>query len=96
MSDYNQPKTDVIFLLGAGASVDAGVPDTYQFVIDFKKYIQQNRPDFYDLLLSIIKIREAFNKKSNGKKQHQVDVEQLLEILRRLIDKETDPLLEFY
>ena len=96
MSDYNQPKTDVIFLLGAGASVDAGVPDTYQFVIDFKKYIQQNHPDFYDLLLSIIKIREAFNKKSNGKKQHQVDVEQLLEILRRLIDKETDPLLEFY
>ncbi len=96
MSDDNQPKTDVIFLFGAGASVDAGIPDTYKFVVDFEDYIKEYQWEFYNLLLTIIEVREEFNEKVYGKKQRQVDVEQLLEILRRLIEKEKDPILDFY
>ena len=36
-----KPRQDVIFFFGAGASVDAGIPDTYEFVEGFKSYIRK-------------------------------------------------------
>jgi len=36
----NSLQTDVVFLLGAGASVPAGVPDTYAFVNEFQEHIR--------------------------------------------------------
>jgi hypothetical protein len=96
LSDANTPKTDVIFLFGAGASVDAGIPDTYTFIVDFKKYVKQFYPEFSDLLSTVIDVREKYNEKRYGKEHCQVDIEQLLETLSRLIDRETDPLLDFY
>jgi NAD-dependent SIR2 family protein deacetylase len=38
-------RQDVVFFFGAGASVDAGIPDTYEFVEDFKNYIQPKASD---------------------------------------------------
>jgi hypothetical protein len=96
MTDDNQPKTNVIFLFGAGASVDAGIPDTFKFVSDFEGHVKQNHPEFIELHSTILKVREEFNEKIFGKERRRVDIEQYLETLRRLIDRETDPLLDFY
>jgi hypothetical protein len=88
-------KQDVIFFFGAGASVDAGIPDTYTFAKDFEDYIKSEYMQLYPALLKIIERRELFNKKDNDLKP-QVDVEQLLDTLRRLTNKDKEPLLDFY
>lgn len=87
-------KQDVIFFFGAGASVDAGIPDTYTFAKDFEDYIKSNYVQLYSHLLKIIERREQFNK-NNGLKS-QIDVEQLLDTLRRLINRDKEPVLDFY
>ena len=87
-------KQDVIFFFGAGASVDAGIPDTYAFAKDFEDYIKNTHARLYSHLLKIIERREQFNK-NNGLKA-QVDVEQLLDTLRRLINRDKEPLLDFF
>lgn len=96
MSDANEPKTGTIFLFGAGASVDAGIPDTFAFVTEFEKYINQQHPDYSKLLNNIVKIRRRFNQRIYGEEQNKVDIEQLLDTIRRLIERENDPLLDFY
>ena len=97
LSDADKPKRqDVIFLFGAGASVDAGVPDTYKFVEDFESYVKEVHPEFYETLLKILKIREVYNIEVISKERPHVDVEQLLDTLRRLIEREKEPLLYFY
>jgi NAD-dependent SIR2 family protein deacetylase len=83
-----------IFLFGAGASVDAGVPDTYSFVSEFESYIKHSHPELEQVLSAIINLREKYN--SDKEKKKQVDVEQLLDTLRRLIEREKEPLLYFY
>lgn len=88
-------KQNIIFFFGAGASVDAGIPDTYAFARDFEEYIKNSFPKLIDPLSSIMKKRKDFNERT-GLKKKEVDVEQLLDILRRLINIETEPLLEFY
>jgi hypothetical protein len=88
-------KQDVIFFFGAGASVDAGIPDTYAFAKDFEDYIKNIYTQLYPHLLKIIERRELFNKKDNDLKP-QVNVEQLLDTLRRLTNKDKEPLLDFY
>ena len=94
MPDKKQKKEqDVIFFFGAGASVDAGIPDTYKFVEDFKRFIKE-KPRFHSCLMSILQIQEAFNEKTLEKKD--VDVEQLLDTLTRLINKDEDIILDFY
>ena len=80
----------MIFLFGAGASVDAGIPDTYTFVEAFEEHVKQNHSEFYELHSTILKKREKFNEKIFGKERRQVDVEQYLETLRRLIEREKD------
>lgn len=96
MAAIEHVKREVIFLFGAGASVDAGIPDTYRFVKDFELRIEQDYPKFHEALLKICEIREKFNEKIFGSEKRQVDVEQLLDTLRRLIEKEKDPLLDFF
>jgi len=91
--EKGKQKQDVIFFFGAGASVDAGVPDTYKFVEDFKLFIKE-KPRFHSCLMSILQIQEAFNEKTLEKKD--VDVEQLLDTLTHLINKDEDIILDFY
>jgi len=95
-NENRKQRQDVIFFFGAGASVDAGIPDTYKFVKDFKGYIKNDCSKVYEQLLRILEIREAFNEQHFGVKKKQVDVEQLLYTLERLIEKDKDPLLAFY
>lgn len=90
-------KREVIFLFGAGASVDAGIPDTYNFVSEFEIFIKKEHSELSELLTNIKNICETFNKKDHTKdNQQSVDIEQLLGILRRLATKEKDLLLAFY
>ena len=94
-AENSSNKQDVIFFFGAGASVDAGIPDTYTFAKDFVEFIKSNYSQLYPHLLKIIERREQFNKNSYDLK-FQIDVEQLLDTLRRLINRDKEPLLEFY
>ena len=59
----DKPPANVIFLFGAGASVDADIPDTYKFVTDFEEHVKQQYPKLFDLLSTILKAREEFNEK---------------------------------
>ena len=85
--DKSYPK--VVFLLGAGASVTAGVPDTRGFVTDFMDYLAEKKPQ------SIYPVfRDIISKLTSWKKE-KIDVELLLETLLKLKNHEEEPLLRF-
>jgi len=95
MSDENgKQRPDVIFFFGAGASVDAGIPHTYKFVEDFESYIKKRDSSLHEQLRIILEVRRGFNERTSEKRQ--VDIEQLLDTLTRLIHKEEEVLLDFY
>lgn len=78
----------VVFFLGAGASVAAGVPDTYSFVDKFIENIQEK--DKKETIEKIIKTLKIWKSPNN------IDIELLLETLTKLENKEQEPLLQFY
>jgi len=95
----NQPAdsdngNDVIFFFGAGASIDAGIPDTYTFVEEFSAEIDSKHSTMYFPLERILEIRKKFNEKHYGKAE--VDVEQLLVTLEHLENMDDEILLDFY
>lgn len=92
---YKHEDTDILFLFGAGASIDAGVPGTYRFVGEFQKKFQKSSKE-YELLKEILEIRREFNALSLKLEKTPVDVEQLLETFHRLVDKDKEILLRFY
>lgn len=105
MSDAKvKQKPNIIFFFGAGASVDADIPNTYQFVDDFKSMLEEatedtvyvEEADRMQLLIKILETREKFNKRVFGAGKEQVDVEQLLDTLNRLEHSDKDVLLYFY
>ncbi len=89
-------KKEVIFLFGAGASVDAQIPDTYTFVNEFESYVRREHPDMLEPLSKIKNVCNSFNAKEFQSGNSAVDIEQLLGIIRRLIEREKDLLLNFY
>ena len=86
MSNTNS-SSEVIFLLGAGASVKAGVPDTFRFVKEFQQNITNAEEK-----QAVNKIIETLTKWQNS----AIDVELLLETLTKLDTKEQEPLLKFF
>ncbi len=86
--------SEVIFFLGAGASVHAGVPDTFGIVEEFLEFIKENR-DQYATVKKIIEVLQNHQPELNliGK---QIDVELLLESLERLEKKERELVLWFH
>jgi len=82
------PKSsEVVFFLGAGASVAAGVPDTGSFVKEFRKSIQDTaKKATIDKIITTLEKTEKDN----------IDVELLLEVLTKLNEKDREPLLQFY
>ena len=94
MFEDSQKKNQVIFFFGAGASVDAGIPDTYAFTCAFEEYIQSKYPQLYQPLSIILEKRKKYNE--NNQLKPEVDVEQLLDTLRRLLNRDKEPLLDFY
>src|SRR5574341_158103 len=79
--------SEVVFFLGAGASVAAGVPDTFSFVDEYINSIEET--DKKDTIKKIVETLEKW-------KGTKIDVELLLETLTKLKNKEQEPLLRFY
>jgi hypothetical protein len=79
--------SEVVFFLGAGASVKAGVPSTYSFVNEYIKSIKE--PAKKDKIKKIVKTLKQW-------KKDEIDIELLLETLTKLKDKDQEPLLQFY
>ena len=90
-------KPDIVFLLGAGASKEAGVPDTVEFVKKFKEHIASgNNSNDIKTVNKIIEILEEWKKSETGNSEQKIDVELLLESLTKLNKKKDEPLLQFY
>lgn len=85
--DDNAKSSEVMFFLGAGASVAADVPDTHSFVKEFIDNINE-----YDKKETIEKIIQKLKYWKNT----DIDVELLLETLTKLENKDKEPLLQFY
>jgi len=86
----NPNQDEVVFFLGAGASVHADVPDTLGMVRKFEDHIR-HWPEKSKTIQTIVQILRR------RKPPHQpVDVELLLETLERLGKKEQDEILWFY
>ena len=82
--------SEVVFLLGAGASVAAGVPDTVKFVMDFVEDTRAKNEEQVATLERVLAVLEKFSD------PEPVDVELLLRTLTELQNKEKDVLLRFY
>jgi len=90
--------SQVIFLLGAGASKNAGIPTTYDFVTQFINYIEEstelNSKDKYHkkkLINSIVETLRQWKKLEGD----NVDIELLLETLTKLKNRNKESLLQF-
>jgi hypothetical protein len=85
---------EIVFFFGAGASVKAGVPDTFGLVSEFKETIATNQSDL-EAIEKILETLTEFRQKL-GEREPRVDVEVLLETLERLETKDQDILLQFH
>ena len=83
----NIKSSEVVFFLGAGASVAAGVPDTYAFVKEYLDSLQEAEKK--RTIEEIIRTLKQW-------KGTEIDIELLLETLTKLKDKDLDPVLQFY
>lgn len=81
------PSSEVVFFLGAGASVHAGVPDTYTFVKEFKNSLNESDRSTIEF------IESSFNKRKKQKGEESVDIELLMEALDKLTRKDDEILL---
>jgi prefoldin subunit 5 len=90
--DHNGKSSEVIFFLGAGASVPAGVPDTYSFVQEFIDDIDEAEKK--ETIEKIVQTLEVWN--LEVWKKSKIDIELLLETLVKLKDRKYEPLLQFY
>jgi len=91
IEEPKETSSEVVFFLGAGASVFAGVPDTYTFVKEFKDYLNENERKTIEFIES--KLIEW--KKSRGE-YPRIDIELLMETLDKFTRKDDEALLQFY
>jgi hypothetical protein len=91
MSDDNSSPTlkssNVVFFLGAGASVKAGVPTTFSFVDAYINSIKD--PSEKKTITKIVSTLKKW-------KKSKIDIELLLETMTKLQDRDEEPLLSFY
>lgn len=83
--------SEVIFLLGAGASAGAGVPDTFRFVEDFRSSVGED--DAKSILDTVLDTLRRWKKKTS--QSPGIDIELLMEALMKLEARDEEPLLEF-
>jgi len=94
MSVTAETDSEVIFFLGAGASVAAGVPDTFGLVDVFRDKIASQPQNLHALDKILEKLKEW--RREQGDKEEKVDVELLLETIERLENRNQDILLKFH
>ena len=82
--------SEVVFFFGAGASVAAGVPDTYSFVKEFIRFIESSHDRGKKITIeNIVEVLKSW-------RNSDIDVELLLETLTKLKDRYQEPLLQFF
>jgi len=83
----------VVFLLGAGASVDAGCPTVVNLVEGFQRFVEKDDPKCAAALSAIVELM----RESPAVRDHRllVDVELLLATIRALSDRENNLLSPF-
>ena len=85
---------EIIILLGAGASADAGIPVTSQMVQDVEEFIDNNHWSQFKKLYYLVKSSVEFSYGIQGKHVN-FNIETLLNILNELEKKEMHPLYPF-
>jgi hypothetical protein len=87
--DTSRSSPEIIFFLGAGASVPAGASAIVELVDDFLKWLKRKRKqDYLKLTERIIEILLTY--------MTEIDIERLLEITERLENVDKDGILHFY
>ena len=88
---------EVIFLLGAGASVDASIPSSYKMIMDIEYFIEtqdewKELKKLYYFLKSAIAFSEGI-KGSGDEAQYNIEI--LLITIEELLKRDTHPLFPF-
>ena len=91
--DSISESSEVVFFLGAGASVKAGVPTTFSFVNEYIESIKDSSKR--ETIKKIVETLEQWKRERSGKTE-KIDIELLLETLTKLKEKDEEPLLPFY
>lgn len=89
----NSSDSALLFFLGAGASVEADVPDTFGLVQEFRKSIRGRTRLRNEITLILRVLREW---RSDQGLDDKVDVELLLETLDKLRSRNREVLLRFF
>ena len=86
---------EILFFLGAGASIDAGLVGVVELKHEFIKWLENNSKfEHLNLTNEILTILETRKAKRGDK--NAVDIELLLEIAEKIENKDEDPLSDFY
>jgi len=88
-----KPDSDIVFFLGAGASVHAGVPHTFDFVEKFQQSEKLTSPETKTVKEIETILKEWLEKTG---KDPRVDIELLMETLDKLNRKNDEQLLHFF
>ena len=88
---------DIIFLLGAGCSVEAGIPSTTEMIADIEKKIRSEDSDWgkYKNIYNLTKASIFYSRGIRGIYNHSLNIEEVVNILNELIKQDEIPLLPF-
>lgn len=87
---------DIIFLLGAGCSVDAGIPSTTEMIADIEKKIQlESKWKKYKDLYNLTKSSIFYSRGIRGIYTRSLNIEEVVNILNELDKQDEIPLLPF-
>jgi hypothetical protein len=92
----NEPTYDpeIMFFLGAGASIDAGVPGVEDMITEFLKQLENEDKKQYLIVKDIVRVLEDWKNRQNI--DSKVDIELLLETIEKLENRHLDVLPLFY
>jgi hypothetical protein len=86
---------DLIFFLGAGASIDAGLSGVLQLVDRFKEWLEsKSKTDQLNIVVEILSILDMWKKKRHD--PSDIDIELLLDAIERIEERDNDLLLYFH
>ena len=94
MSSQKSKASEIVFFLGAGASVKAEVPDTFSMIEKFKERIS-SKPQSLTVFNKVMTVLKEW-KKDQKNNDERIDVELLLETLDKLEKRNQENLLRFY
>ncbi|WP_230281734.1 SIR2 family protein [Croceicoccus sp. Ery15] len=86
---------DTVILLGAGASVDAGIPDALSLTERVYERLSARLPNEARLFSYVIAKLITKRARQGGSPFNRVNIEEVYDALKRYVERENDPLNEF-